>query len=434
MTAAATSAFKPRGGVLARRNPTVKLALLFVVSLAMVFIFDPGYAGGPLRPGPGRHQCFHAPARNHGPGARSLPRLRAGDLPGQHAQPTRSHPVGGRAPAGHRRRTIGGWFLALRTLVIGILAIGFIASTDGVSLMGSFINMPGSAPGSPMPSWPATACCRRCRGSGRPSGRPTPSGRSSVLTALSPVACPPTAVPAFALLVVSVRQGQQNSHPLQSPGLGLTTRTTSTESLHNTRLADQVQSSPAHAGQESLPEPSSSGFGKLMMHFSADRLVFHGGNGGTHTPPIVNLAALHSWQQWLTTSFIWTLSRTLEASCFRHAVLPNALAIQRGQHEQSHHQHGHGSKATMYTGTFRLPWLVTSPVAALGFSSNHLHHVSPPSTMTPRSSIDWTTLQQPGDLGCQRHLPQPRTQRPRLQPWIPSAPPKSEIWCDAADR
>jgi energy-coupling factor transporter transmembrane protein EcfT len=120
--------------------------------------------------------------------------------------------------------SVGG-SLALRTLVIGILAIGFIASTDGVALMGSlhqharlgpritYAVLAGYRMLQEMPrEWQIIRQAHAVRAQLRPDGS-LPGG----LTAYGRAA--------FALLVVSVRKGERMAQSLESRGLGLTPRT-----------------------------------------------------------------------------------------------------------------------------------------------------------------------------------------------------------------
>ncbi|HXF02329.1 MAG TPA: energy-coupling factor transporter transmembrane component T [Arthrobacter sp.] len=227
MTAAATSAFTASGGALARRNPTVKLALLFVVSLAMVFIFDPvtpaalyvlalAAIGASTRLPLKTMALAHVPFLAFGLGIFLVNTL---SRPGQilwEAGPLRVTIEG---------LSVGG-SLALRTLVIGVLAIGFIASTDGVALMGSlhqharlgsritYAVLAGYRMLQEMPrEWQTIRQAHAVRAQLRPDGT-LPRGLSAYGRA------------AFALLVVSVRKGERMAQSLESRGLGLSPRTT----------------------------------------------------------------------------------------------------------------------------------------------------------------------------------------------------------------
>ena len=224
---AASPASFASGSVLARRNPTVKLALLFVVSLAMVFIFDPvtpavlyvvalaavvASTRLPLR----TLALGHVPFLAFGLGILMVNALsRPGHILWE-AGPLRITVEG---------LSVGG-SLALRTLVIGILAIGFIASTDGVALMGSlhqharlgsritYAVLAGYRMLQEMPrEWQTIRQAHAVRAQLRPDGS-LPSGLAAYGRA------------AFALLVVSVRKGERMAQSLESRGLGLTPRTT----------------------------------------------------------------------------------------------------------------------------------------------------------------------------------------------------------------
>jgi energy-coupling factor transport system permease protein len=123
---------------LARRNPTVKFALLSAVSIALLFVFDPltpaalyaialvaVVAGGGIRP---RVLVLgHLPFVGVAIG---LVLVNALSRPGLEV-----------ARVGVLRVTQegleAGAALGLRTMVIGLLALGFVVSTDGVKLMTS---------------------------------------------------------------------------------------------------------------------------------------------------------------------------------------------------------------------------------------------------------------------------------------------------------
>ncbi|TJY64144.1 energy-coupling factor transporter transmembrane protein EcfT [Arthrobacter sp. CAU 1506] len=227
MTAATTSAFTASGSVLARRNPTVKLALLFVVSLAMVFVFDPVtpavlYIVALATIQASTRLPVKAMALGHVPFVAfglGIFLVNALSRPGQilwEAGPVRVTVEG---------LSVGG-SLALRTLVIGILAIGFVASTDGVALMGSlhqharlgsrvtYAVLAGYRMLQEMPrEWQTIRQAHAVRARLRPDGT-LPRGLSAYRRA------------AFALLVVSVRKGERMAQSLESRGLGLSPRTT----------------------------------------------------------------------------------------------------------------------------------------------------------------------------------------------------------------
>jgi energy-coupling factor transport system permease protein len=213
--------------VLARRNPTVKLALLFVVSLVLVFIFDPVTpavlyvlaviaVAVSTRIAPRTLALLHVPFAAFGLGVLMVNAL---SRPGQvlwSAGPLRITAEG---------LSVGG-SLALRTLVIGVLAIGFITSTDGVRLMHSLHQQARLGPRityavlagyrmlQEMPrEWQTIRQAHAVRAPLRPDGTLPRS-----VTALARAS--------FALLVISVRKGERMAQSLESRGLGLSPRTT----------------------------------------------------------------------------------------------------------------------------------------------------------------------------------------------------------------
>lgn len=212
---------------LARRNPTVKLALLFLVSVAMIFVFDPltpavlyviGLAAVAASARiPGRLLLLmHVPFVGFALGLLIVNALsRPGDIvvEGLGLRVT----VEGLAVGGA---------LALRTLVIGILSIGFVASTDGVSLMISlhqharlgarvtYAILAGYRMLQEMPrEWQIIRHAHAVRARARPHGRLSAGLRTFGRAA-------------FSLLVVSVRKGERMAQSLESRGLGLMPRTT----------------------------------------------------------------------------------------------------------------------------------------------------------------------------------------------------------------
>ncbi|WAP50800.1 energy-coupling factor transporter transmembrane component T [Arthrobacter sp. ATA002] len=214
------------GGTLARRNPTVKLALLFVVSLVLVFIFDPvtpaalylvalAAIGSSTRLAVKTMALGHVPFLAFGLGILVVNAL---SRPGRvlwEAGPLRVTVEG---------LSVGG-SLALRTLVIGVLAIGFIVSTDGVALMGSlhqharlgsritYAVLAGYRMLQEMPrEWQTIRQAHAVRAPLRPDGS-LPGGLSAHGRA------------AYTLLVVSVRKGERMAQSLEARGLGLTPRT-----------------------------------------------------------------------------------------------------------------------------------------------------------------------------------------------------------------
>ncbi|MFC7401592.1 energy-coupling factor transporter transmembrane component T family protein [Citricoccus sp. GCM10030269] len=212
---------------LARRNPTVKLALLFVVSLVLVFIFDPvtpavlyllalTAVAASTRVAPTTLALLHIPFIAFGLG---LLLVNALSRPGEvlwSAGPLRVTVEG---------LSVGG-SLALRTLVIGVLAIGFTLSTDGVKLMHSLHQQARLGPRvtyavlagyrmlQEMPrEWRTIRQAHAVRAPLRADGslprNPRALGRA-----------------AFGLLVVALRKGERMAQSLESRGLGLSPRTT----------------------------------------------------------------------------------------------------------------------------------------------------------------------------------------------------------------
>ena len=229
LVATRTGAAPPRlpGSLLSRRNPTIKLALLFVVSLVLMFIFDPitplvlyllalgavaATARIPLR----AFVLAHIPFLAFALGLVVVNALsRTGDVLWQ---------------AGVLRVTTEGLLvgaaLALRTLVIGVLSIGFVLSTDGVALMTSlhqharlgsrltYAVLAGYRMLEELPrEWQTIRQAHTVRAPLRPNGKPPRSLRQSGRAA-------------FALLVLSIRKGERMAQSLESRGLGLTPRST----------------------------------------------------------------------------------------------------------------------------------------------------------------------------------------------------------------
>src|SRR5690606_5358101 len=121
-----------------RRNPTVKLALVFAVSLTVMFVLDPvtpallylfaltGVAVG-TRPTPRTLLIAHLPFLAFAFGVLVVNAL---SRPG--------HVLWGAGVLRVTAEGVGvGAALAVRTLLVGVLAIGFLLSTDGVALMHS---------------------------------------------------------------------------------------------------------------------------------------------------------------------------------------------------------------------------------------------------------------------------------------------------------
>ena len=210
-----------------RRNPTVKLVLVFAVSLTVMFVLDPvtpavlyvlaltGVAVA-TRATPRTLLLAHLPFLAFAFGVLIVNML---SRPGQvlwQAGVLRVSAEGVSVGAA----------LAARTLLVGVLAIGFLLSTDGVALMHSLRQ---NARLSPRVAYAVLAGYRllqdlprewatiehahavraRRRRSGRPPRGPRHMGRV-----------------VFALLVVTVRRGERMAQALESRGLGLTPRTT----------------------------------------------------------------------------------------------------------------------------------------------------------------------------------------------------------------
>lgn len=212
---------------LARRNPTVKLVLLFMISLAMMFVFDPVtpvvlYLIGLVAV----LASARIPARilllAHIPFvgfAFSLLMVNALSRPGEVVLDM----IGLRVTV--EGLTVGA-SLALRTMVIGILSIAFVASTDGVSLMTSlhqharlsarvtYAILAGYRMLQEMPhEWRLIRHAHAVRAPLRSNGQP-----SSGLRVFGRAA--------FSLLVVSLRKGERMAESLESRGLGLPERST----------------------------------------------------------------------------------------------------------------------------------------------------------------------------------------------------------------
>lgn len=212
---------------LGRRNPTVKLTVLFLVSVVLMFVFDPitpavlyligllavvASARIPTR----TLLLAHIPFIGFAVGLLIVNSLsRPGDVVleviGLHVT------VQG--------LTVGA-SLALRTMVIGILSIAFVLSTDGVSLMTSlhqharlsarltYAILAGYRMLQEMPhEWRMIRQAHAVRAPLHANGQP-----SGGLRVLGPAA--------FSLLVVSLRKGERMAESLESRGLGLQPRTT----------------------------------------------------------------------------------------------------------------------------------------------------------------------------------------------------------------
>jgi energy-coupling factor transport system permease protein len=211
---------------LSRRNPTVKLALLFIVSLLLLFVFDPvtpavlyllglaaviAFARIPAR----TLLLAHLPFVGFALGilvvnALSRPGEVLVDLP-----PIRVTVEG----------LVVGGALALRTMAIGILSIGFIATTDPVALMTSlhqharlsarvtFAVLAGYRMLQQLPrEWQVIRQAQSVRSPLGPRGDARFGVRAFGRAA-------------FTLLVVSLRRGERMAQSLESRGLGLGPRT-----------------------------------------------------------------------------------------------------------------------------------------------------------------------------------------------------------------
>lgn len=213
-------------GYLARRNPTVKLALLFAVSLATFFLFDPvtpavlyllALAGIVIgaRPEPRALAAAHLPLLAFALGILLVNALsRPGTVLWQ---------------AGAARITVEGLevgaALGARALLIGILSFGFIVCTDAVALLTSlyqharlnervcFALVAGYRMLQQLGGeWEVIRYAQRVRAPlgrhGRPKAGPARFGLA-----------------AFALLVMMVRRGERVAQSLEARGLGRGART-----------------------------------------------------------------------------------------------------------------------------------------------------------------------------------------------------------------
>ncbi len=210
-----------------RRNPTVKLALVFVVSLTVMFVLDPltpavlyvlALAGvvTTTRATPRTLLVAHVPFVLFALGVFTVNVLsRPGEVLWQ---------------AGVLRVTVEGLSvggaLAVRTLLVGVLAMGFLLSTDGVALMHSLRQNARLSPRvayavlagyrllQDMPrEWATIQHAHAVRAPLRADGR-LPRGPRHLARVV------------FTLLVVTVRRGERMAQALESRGLGLTPRTT----------------------------------------------------------------------------------------------------------------------------------------------------------------------------------------------------------------
>ncbi|HLS16069.1 MAG TPA: energy-coupling factor transporter transmembrane component T [Beutenbergiaceae bacterium] len=227
MTAASADATAADAAPLARRNPTVKLALVFLISLAVLFVLDPltpavlyllalGGVLAATRIRPGQLLLAHIPFAAFALGIFLVNVLSRPGTVLWHAGPLRVTTEG---------LSVGG-ALAGRTLLIGIMAIGFLVSTDGVSLMHSLRQ---SVRLSPRVAYSVLAGYRMLQD--MPTEWTTIQHAHAVRAPLGRNGRPPRgprhlARVAFTLLVITVRRGERIAQALESRGLGLTPRTT----------------------------------------------------------------------------------------------------------------------------------------------------------------------------------------------------------------
>lgn len=211
---------------LSRRNPTVKLGVLLVASIALVFVLDPVT--------PTVIYLLSLGAVVLG-GRLPLRTITRAQLPffafaiGVFSVNLLSRPGTVLWQEGAVRMTLEGVLvgaaLAARTLAIGILAIGFVLSTDSIALMTSlhqnarlgarpsYALMAGYRLLEQMPGqWSAIRAAQAVRAPLRGDGT-IRYGPGSFARA------------AFALLVLSIRRGERMAQSLESRGLGLSPRT-----------------------------------------------------------------------------------------------------------------------------------------------------------------------------------------------------------------
>jgi energy-coupling factor transport system permease protein len=214
-----------RDCALGRRNPTVKLGLVFVVSAVLLFVLDPftpavlyllALAGVAATAGltPRRLAVAHLPFAAFALGLFLVNALsRSGEVLWTFG-PFQITAEGAEI----------GLALALRTLVIGVLSIGFVASTDPVALMTSlhqnarlgarftYAVLAGYRMLQEMPrEWETIRHAQSVRENLRRDGRPHRSLRRLARSV-------------FTLLVVSLRKGERIAQALESRGLGRTPR------------------------------------------------------------------------------------------------------------------------------------------------------------------------------------------------------------------
>ncbi|MFC7625981.1 energy-coupling factor transporter transmembrane component T family protein [Microlunatus sp. GCM10028923] len=212
--------------VLGRRNPAVKLALLFAVSVATLFLTDPypliiGYVSALAAIRLGARVPWRTLL------AAQLPFLAFGV--GLVAVNALSRPGRELLPELPVRVTVEGLTfgvaLALRGLVIGVLTIGFLASTPPRDLMVSLVRQARLSPRyayailaghrmlQAMPNrWATIRAAQAVRGPVRRDGRPRFGPRQFARAA-------------FALLVASIRSSERTALALETRGLGDRPRT-----------------------------------------------------------------------------------------------------------------------------------------------------------------------------------------------------------------
>jgi energy-coupling factor transport system permease protein len=216
-----------QGSPLGRRNPTVKLGLLFLVSLVLLFVFDPItpavlYLLGLAAVIVFTRMAWRALLLAH------VPFL--GFALGLLIVNALSRPGGILWESFPLRVTVEGLVigasLGLRSLAIGVLSIAFLASTDAVSLMTS-LNQHARL--SPRLTYAVLAGYRMLQEMPREwrTIRQAHEVRAPLRADGSPARGPRQLLPAaFTLLVVSLRKGERMAAALESRGLGLSPRTT----------------------------------------------------------------------------------------------------------------------------------------------------------------------------------------------------------------
>lgn len=216
----------PNASVLQRRNPTVKLALLALVSTVLLFVLDP------VTPAVLYVMALGAvlTLTDVGPRTLALAQLPFG------AFALGLLLVNAFTRDGEQVLDLGvlevtadgltlGASLALRTLVIGTLSIGFLVSTDPVALMTS---LQQQAHLGPRITYALLAGYRMLQDMPREwlTIRRAHAVRSAAHDGRLPNGWRDLARAAFGLLVVSIRRGERIARTLESRGLGLTPRST----------------------------------------------------------------------------------------------------------------------------------------------------------------------------------------------------------------